>query len=58
MIVIAPPDKTMLLCCGATQQGIALLESHPQGTQGGLIAHASYNQIGKFVMFLSQMWYA
>ncbi|XP_028515844.1 uncharacterized protein LOC114575348 [Exaiptasia diaphana] len=55
IIMITPPDKSMLLCFSRDEQKIALFESHPRGNNGGLIAVASYQNVDKLVLFLSYM---
>ncbi|XP_031561403.1 uncharacterized protein LOC116297322 [Actinia tenebrosa] len=54
-IIIAPPDKSMLLCFSSREQKVSLFESHSHGNQGGLLAIASYEQIDSFVLFLEYM---
>lgn len=47
-VMIAPPDKSMLICFSHSEQKLALYESHRHQNNGGIIAVASYGAVGNF----------
>ena len=53
VVLIVPPDKTMLLCFHQTC--ICLFESHRHGHQGGIIASSSSGNTSNFVRYLETM---
>ena len=54
-VMIASPDKSMLLCFEPTQRRIGFFESHKHGANGGLIAVGHYHDIRGFVLYLVNM---
>ena len=53
VVLIVPPDKTMVLCFHQTS--ICLLESHKHGHQGGILASSSSGNTSNFVRYLETM---
>ena len=53
VVLIVPPDKTMVLCFHKTS--ICLFESHRHGHQGGIIASSSSGNTSDFVRYLETM---
>ena len=53
VVLIVPPDKTMVLCFHQTS--ICLFESHRHGHQGGIIASSSSGNTSNFVRYLETM---
>ena len=53
--MIAPPDKSMLICFSHSEQKLALYESHRHQNNGGIIAVASYGAVGNFARYLALM---
>ena len=51
--MIAPPDKSMLICFSHSEQKLALYESHRHQNNGGIIAVASYGAVGNFARYLA-----
>ena len=54
-VMIAPPDKSMLICFSHSEQKLALYESHRHQNNGGIIAVASYGAVGNFARYLALM---
>ena len=54
-VMIAPPDKSMLICFSDSEQKLALYESHRHQNNGGIIAVASYGAVGNFARYLALM---
>ena len=54
VVLIVPPDKTMVLCFHQTS--ICLFESHKHGHQGGIIASSSFGNTSNFVRYLTKQW--
>lgn len=55
VIMIAPPDKSMLLCFSSQEHRIGLFESHTHGNRGGIIATANYGHVDNFIHYLCHM---
>ena len=58
-VIIAPPDKSMLLCFDPTQRKIALFESYKHGANGGLIAfghYQHYHDLSGFILYLENVF--
>lgn len=53
VVLIVPPDKTMVLCFHQTS--ICLFESHRHGHHGGIIASSSSGNTSNFVRYLETM---
>ena len=53
VVLIVPPDKTMVLCFHQTS--ICLFESHRHGDRGGIIASSSSGNTSNFVTYLETM---
>lgn len=54
-VMIAPPDKSMLICFSHSEQKLALYESHRHQNNGGIIAVTSYGAVGNFARYLALM---
>ena len=52
-VLIAPPDKAMVLCF--RHASICLFESHRHGHQGGIIASSSSGNAHNFVQYIERM---
>lgn len=52
-VMIAPPDKSMLICFSHSEQKLALYDSHRHQDNGGIIAVASCRTVGNFARYLA-----
>jgi len=55
VILIVPPDKSVLLCFDYTQRRLGLFESHKHNIHGDEIAVGQYDDISGFVRYLGHM---